>query len=358
VLKRINPVPLVFIILIILGIYFSRMSIPFVINEAITRFGRDGILVLSLILPMVAGMGINFAIVVGAMCAQVGLLVFIIAGISGIGGFTLGGIIGICLAVTVGYLIGRGLNRVKGKEMITTIVIGFLVNGIYQFIFMVGYGRFIPAYNREIVLSSGVGVRNMVDLAPYRSILDQAWTVNVGPITLPLFMIVMVVLACIIMTYILRTPLGQKIKAVGQERSKSELLGIDVNKTRITAIILSTVIASVGQMVYLQNIGFLNVYTAHGNSDIFSAAALLAGGATINNARVRNAIFGIFLFHMLFIVSPQAGQNIFGNAALGEYFRSFIAYGTIAAALILNIRQQRRDSAKSFTETSKITQVN
>lgn len=44
------------------------------------------------------------------------------------------------------------------------------------------------------------------------------------------------------------------------------------------------------------------------------------------------------LFYALFIVSPQAGQNIFSNAALGEYFRSFVAYGTIAFALMMNIR--------------------
>jgi simple sugar transport system permease protein len=53
---------------------------------------------------------------------------------------------------------------------------------------------------------------------------------------------------------------------------------------------------------------------------------------------------GIFLFHTLFIVSPQAGQNLFNNAALGEYFRSFVAYGTIALALIINIKNENKFS--------------
>jgi hypothetical protein len=82
----------------------------------------------------------------------------------------------------------------------------------------------------------------------------------------------------------------------------------------------------------------LNVYTAHLNTDIFSCAALLAGGATVTRAKVRHALIGIVLFHTLFVVSPQAGQNLFGNPALGEYFRSFVAYGTIAVALILNAK--------------------
>jgi simple sugar transport system permease protein len=92
----------------------------------------------------------------------------------------------------------------------------------------------------------------------------------------------------------------------------------------------------------------LNVYTAHLNSDIFSCAALLAGGATITHVKIRHALLGIIFFHALFIVSPQAGQNVFHNAALGEYFRSFVAYGTIAFALIMNMRRHN-DSSKSGT---------
>lgn len=347
-MKHRNPVPLIFILLALAGLYFSQMNPAFVINEVITRFGRDGILVLSLVLPIMAGMGINFAITVGAICAQVGLLAAVIMQIDGAPGFALAGLLGTGLAVGLGYLIGRSLNRVKGKEMITTIVIGQLVNGIYQFIFMVGYGRFIPAHNQEILLSTGAGVRNMVDLAPYRNMLDVMWVVNIGAIRIPVFMIIIVLIACLIVAYLIRTPLGLKIKAIGQDMATAEILGIRVNRTRIIAIILSTLIACIGQMVYLQNIGTLNVYTAHENSDVISAAALLAGGATISEVRVRQAIFGVFLFHSLFIVSPQAGQNLFGNAALGEFFRSFVAYGTIAIALILNIRQRKQALASKI----------
>jgi simple sugar transport system permease protein len=44
----------------------------------------------------------------------------------------------------------------------------------------------------------------------------------------------------------------------------------------------------------------------------------------------------------LFILPPQAGQNLFSNAALGEYFRSFVAYGTISFALIMNIKGEKQ----------------
>jgi hypothetical protein len=83
--------------------------------------------------------------------------------------------------------------------------------------------------------------------------------------------------------------------------------------------------------IYLKSLG-----SVHLNSDVFSCAAILAGGATIFRTGITNALLGVLLFHSLFIVSPQAGQNVFGNPALGEYFRSVVAFGTIAFALMMH----------------------
>jgi len=38
----------------------------------------------------------------------------------------------------------------------------------------------------------------------------------------------------------------------------------------------------------------------------------------------------------LFLVAPPAAKNVFGDAAIGEYFRVFITYGVIALALVLH----------------------
>lgn len=59
-------------------------------------------------------------------------------------------------------------------------------------------------------------------------------------------------------------------------------------------------------------------------------------GASIRRTKVRHAFVGIVLFYALFIVYPQTGQNVSGNPALGEYLRSFVAYGIIAVALVLS----------------------
>jgi simple sugar transport system permease protein len=335
-------VPAVFIILSFFAWQFSGLSGTFVLNQVITRFIRDGILVLSLIIPVVAGMGLNFAITVGAMAVQTALLIVIGYQVEGIPGIVLVIIMGVFLSALLGYLIGRILNRVKGKEMITTIIIGFLFNSIYQLIFLVGFGTLFDVPNKDIILTRGIGVRNTVDLGMYRDTIDKLWLLKVGGIELPLFMILVVLIFAGFVFYILRTRLGQEVKAIGSNTETSEVLGIDTRMIRIKVMILSTVLAAFGQLAYLQNIGMFDVYTAHLNTGIISCAALLAGGASIKSAKIRHALIGIFLFHTLFIVSPQAGQNLFNNAALGEYFRSFVAYGTIALALIFNVKHENK----------------
>ena len=111
--------------------------------------------------------------------------------------------------------------------------------------------------------------------------------------------------------------------------------GINVDKTRIKAIVISTVLAAWGQLIFLQNIGTLNTYGSHEQVGMFAIAAILIGGATVSKATNKQAILGVILFHTLFIVSPTAGKNLFNNAQIGEYFRVFVAYGVICVSLVL-----------------------
>ncbi len=331
-------VPLVFSILCILCFLFAGVSSTFLLNQLLLRFVRNGIMVLALIIPIVGGMGLNFAVVVGAMSAQMAYIFVLNMQLYNTAGFLLVIAITIILSAAFGTLIGKALNIVKGREMITSIIIGFLANYIYQLIFMVGFGTLIPVHNKEIVLASGIGVNNMVDLAPFKSNADKLLQISICKIDIPILMILVVLVFAYIIFYILNTVLGQKIRAVGMSMEKSAVLGINVNDIRVVTLVISTIIAAIGQLVFLKNMGVINVYTGHLNTDVFSCAALLAGGATIKKASVGNALIGILLLHTLFILSPLAGQNLFNNVSLGEYFRSFIAYGLIAFALVMNIK--------------------
>ena len=140
--------------------------------------------------------------------------------------------------------------------------------------------------------------------------------------------------------FLSRTKLGSDIHAVGQSQTIAVSMGIPADKIRIMAIMISTLLAALGQLVFIQDIGNFTTYTAHENVGTFSIAALLVGGASIKKANIGHAILGALLFHTMFIISPLAGKNLFDNAQLGEYFRVFVCYAVIAVALALHAWKQ------------------
>lgn len=337
-------VPIVFLIVSIIGFFLSGLPLNFIFNEITFRLSRNLLLVMSLIIPVISGMGLNFGIVIGAMAGQVGLIVIINYGLGGIGGFIAAIMISTPIAMFLGYLVGRVLNRAKGREMITSMILGFFANGIYQFVFIVMAGRIIPFNNKNMLMSTGKGLRNTIDLNIIRKSLDNLFFDKYT--NLPIFTFIIIFLSFIALNYFLKTKLGQEIRAVGQDMNIANISGINVDKTRIISIIISTVLAAWGQIVYLQNLGTLNTYNNHEQVGLFAVAALLIGGATVNKASWKEAILGTLLFHLLFIVSPLAGKNLMGNAQIGEYFRVFVAYGVIGLALLLHAWETSKSKNK------------
>jgi len=337
-------VPIFFALLCFIGIIAAGLSPRFLVNEIITRLARNSFLVLSLIIPVIAGLGLNFGIVIGAMSGQAALIIITHLGIGGLPGFLLAALISVPFSVTLGWLTGQVLNRAKGREMVTGYILGFFANGVYQLVFLVLIGTLIPMTNPKLMLSSGIGLRNTIDLIAVNRALDNALlsSLKLGPFKVPWATFLVIGLLCLFTSYFTKTKLGQQMRAVGQDMHIAEVSGINVNRTRLIAIIISTVLGAWGQLIYLQNIGTFNTYNSHEQVGMFSIAALLIGGASISKASIWNALLGVLLFHTLFVVSPLAGQRILGIPQVGEYFRSFLAYGIIAVSLALHAWQSKK----------------
>ena len=69
-----NMVPILFTLLCLASIKISGQNASYVITETVSRVGRNAILIVSLILPVLCGMGLNFSIVLGAMAGEIGLI--------------------------------------------------------------------------------------------------------------------------------------------------------------------------------------------------------------------------------------------------------------------------------------------
>ena len=140
------------------------------------------------------------------------------------------------------------------------------------------------------------------------------------------------------------------MRAVGQDMEFARDAGIKVERTRIISIIMSTVFAGFGMILYLQNMGNLSTYSSHSQIGMFCIAALLVGGASVDRASIGNVFVGVTLFHLMFIVAPAAGAKITGDSMIGEYFRVFISYGVITVALIMYETKKRRNKSMAGQE--------
>ena len=168
-------------------------------------------------------------------------------------------------------------------------------------------------------------------------------------VTVPMVTFLVVGLLCLFNVGIMKTRIGQQFRAVGQNRTVANASGIHVDHVRVIAIMISTVLAGWGQLIFVQNMGTFQTYGAHEQVGLYAGAAILVGGASIRRATNSQALLGCVLFHLLFIVTPPAAKNLFGDAAIGEYFRVFISYGVIALALVMHawssIQKKRPENA-------------
>lgn len=381
-----------FIVLCAVCMVFSGYSPSYVMYELFGRLSRNMFIVLSLIIPIVAGMGINFAITTGAMAAQISCLLVLEWGIQGFAGLAVAALMTVPLATFFGWLVGKLYNKMKGQEMIGGLVIGYFANGLYQLLFLFIFDNIIPIKNPDLTIKGSTGIANTMDLSKSGGIaqsLDKLWRLpfyqailvfavvcaaalliaytkshkknakklgtqlavlavaaaaaQIGPVkqlfsmvNIPMVTFGLVGLLCLFNVIIMRTKLGQQFRAVGQNRTVANASGINVDHVRIIATIFSMVLAGWGQLIFVQNMGAFQTYGAHGQVGLYAGAAILVGGASVTRATNGQALLGCVLFHLMFILAPAAGKNLFGDAAIGEYFRVFLCYGVIAIALVMH----------------------
>jgi simple sugar transport system permease protein len=330
-----NAVAILILLLIACALPVAKLPAKFLAQEILMRMGRDTFLVLALLLPIMAGMGLNFGMVLGAMAGQLGLMFITDWGIVGIPGLLLAMIISLPISIVLGWLCGAIMNKATGREMVTGFILAFFMNGLYMLVVLYAMGSLIPIFNPEMLLSRGYGIRNVVGLDGVRQAFDNLIPLKIAGLKIPVFSFVIIALGALFLVWFRKTRLGQNMRAVGQDRGVAAAAGIPVERTRILAIIISTVLAGFGQIIFLQNLGTINTTSSHEQIGMFSIAALLIGGASVTKASIPNVIFGVILFHLMFLVSPMAGKNLIGSGMLGEYFRQFVSYGVIALALVL-----------------------
>ena len=186
-----------------------------------------------------------------------------------------------------------------------------------------------------------------------RQCIDNLLAVNIGGVKIPVLSFILIGLLCLFIVWFRKTKLGQDMRAVGQDMDVARDAGINVDRTRVLSIVMSTVLSGFGMILYLQNMGNIATYSAHSQIGMFCIAALLVGGASVDKASIGNVFLGVILFHTMFIVAPSTGAAITGDSMIGEYFRVFASYFVIAVALVMYEMKKRKQKNRLGQELAQ-----
>ena len=396
-----NNVTLFFAFFVVVGIFISKETPYNMMNALVQSFTGYSLLALSLLIPVMVGMGFNFSVVIGAIAGQLGVIMVVNWELSGILGFLTAALFATIFAVLFGILAGMLLNKARGHEMIASWFVGYLGGNIYVFILLALMGSVIPIKSHGILLSGGVGLKNTIDLkgtllhsidgllqvqffllliilgilflgfAIYHLMKKDAnYEKKTVYIRIALFTVLILmsslimygdvlpkeinefkniqfpvitgVLICAVAVFnimITRTKIGQDFTQLSSNVQNPADSNRHSSKVRITAITISTIVAAWGQIVLLQNRDSFSTYGSHLGIGLLAVSALVVGGATISKATVRNALLGIIVLQGFYIISIPAVEQLF-SSNVSESLRVILINGAIVYTLI----RSRRDN--------------
>lgn len=337
--KRLNlPQWIIGAYLLFLTIAAVAIKIPFtsIVNDALIKWAMNGVIVLSL-LPMInVGAGRNFGLSIGLSAGLVGIIFALDQKLASWQGLFISTIVGILTAVIFGVLYARILNRLKGNEEIVGTFAG------YSFIPVMNlFYTFVPVTNRQMLFPiGGQGLRPKVNLEPYfGQILDRFLMIEIGSFRVPIGLLLLFFGIAFLLYLFSKTKTGEVFSAITENETFVTLSGVQVNRYRTIGIVLSTVLAAVGVIVYSQSYGFLHLYDGPFMMSFPAVSAIVIGGASAGRATVKHALIGSFLYQTSFLLSVPVANALL-VPEMSEILRSIITNGIILYAFVFEKRRK------------------
>lgn len=320
----------VFYIMIMMTALIMNLSMPVLISDTLRRFGMNGLLVLAMVPSIKSGTGPNFALPIGIVCGLLAVVCGIEFGFTGFGLMAFSAISSAILAVAAGYLYGKLLNAVKGAEMTIATYTGFSVVSLMALVWLM-----VPFTNKKMGWLIGSGLRETIqlDVLGADGIINDFLAFELYGITVPTGLLLIFFAFCIFIWLFFKTKTGIAIMSGGINPQFAAASGLNTNKNRVIANVLSTVLAALGILLYSQSYGYVQLYSAPLNMAFPAVAAILIGGATASRASVTNVIIGVFLFQGLLTTSLPVANQLFTGTDLSEIMRMVIQNGIILYAL-------------------------
>jgi ribose transport system permease protein len=234
---------------------------------------------------------------------------------------------GILAPVLPGLLSGLLVTRWNVPSFISTLAVGFIVEGVAL---LISHGYPIadqPPYLGELgnnsILNWSPGNWFTWFKVPETSTLAQLQT-NIP--LMPNVVFVTIVVTAICWFILARTRFGQHLYAIGGNLEAAKRAGIPVNRTLVQVYILSAVLAGVAGVLWAARFTS-GAYNGGETTQMFSIAAVVIGGASLfgGEGTIVGTIVGA-----LVIATIQYGLVVLG-------VENFYQYVVVGAVLILAV---------------------
>lgn len=319
----------VFLIMFLISAVGLGLSLSDLLTDMINRFGMNAILVLAMVPTVQAGVGINLNLALGVIFGLIGALVSLEMGLTGWWSLVVALGISIPLAIIAGYLYGLLLNKIKGQEMTVGNYFGFSLVSLMCIFWLIA-----PFKNESLVWAmGGKGLRVTLTLEDSMgSLLNNFLAFKIGGVKIPTGLLLFFALCAGLVYLFTNTKTGAALRVSGSGEKFAISNGLNVDKYRILSVIISTVLAAIGIIIYSQAFGFLQLYNAPLYVSMPAAASILIGGATLNKATISHVIIGTLLFQGLLVVALPV-INLVSQGSMAEIIRITISNGIILYAL-------------------------
>ena len=318
-----------YLLMLATGVAFG-FTISTLVTGSLHLFGVWAIFALANVPSIQSGTGPNFALPIGIVNGLLAMVFVLAAGFTGMGFILVSAVLAIIFGGASGYLYGRLMNAVKGSEMAIAPYTGFAITAAFGLVWLV-----LPIRHPNMIFFLGEGLRHQIPLDYFGAnfILAELWELNIGGLTIRTGELLVVFACCFLMWMFFRTKTGIGISAVGRNPMFAKAAGINVDRSRVIANMMSTAVAAFGVIVYAQGFGFVQLYDFPMFLAFPAVACILVGGASAQRAKVTNVIVGTFLFQGLLAISLPVLTRVLEGADVVNPIRMVVQNGIILYAL-------------------------
>lgn len=318
-----------FLCLLIMLMFVYNIPVPLTLSQCLVRIGINMVLALAMVPGVMAGTGMNFALSLGIECGLIAGIISCQFNMQGVGGIFAAMLISIPFSIAAGWAYSLLVNRVKGSEMMVSTYVGFSVVSLMCIGWLV-----IPFDHPSLVWPIGEGLRTTITLDEwYDRALNRLFSFEILGIEIPVGLILVIAFFCFLMWLFMKSRWGLMMKAAGANPNFAKANGIKVNSMRTLAVIMSTVLAGFGIIIYAQGFGFYQLYDAPLMMAFPAIAAVLIGGATPSRISIFNVVLGTVMFQSLLTIATPVASSLIPEGNLSEVVRTIVSNGIILYAL-------------------------